>query len=226
MTAKIFKTDLEIQQDIERELAWDTRVAPTEIGIQVMHGLVTLTGTVDTWVKVKASQDAAHRVIGVLDVANELTVRHGPPSERTDTEIAAAVREALESQVATSQQNIKTTVAHGMVTLEGTVSAGDQRELAERAVEVLGGITRVVNKIVVDPIDPLNVDAARAAVEKALERHAAREAARIELRATDATVHVTGLVRTQQEKEAVLGAVRGTRGVRAVADDLVVQPYV
>lgn len=226
MTAKTFKTDLEIQQDIERELAWDTRVAPTEVGIQVMHGLVTLTGTVDSWVKVKASQDAAHRVIGVLDVANELTVKHGPPTARTDTEIAANVRAALEAQVAASQQNITTTVAHGTVTLEGTVPDGGQREDAERAVEGLGGITRIVNKIVVDPLDPLDVDAARAAVEKALERHAAREAARIELRATEATVHVTGLVRTQQEKAAVLGAVRGTRGVREVADDLVVQPYI
>lgn len=37
---------------------------------------------------------------------------------------------------------------------------------------------------------------------------------------------MTGRVRTQQEKAASLGAVRGTRGVREVADDLVVQPYI
>lgn len=225
MSAKTMKTDLEIQQDIERELSWDTRVGPTEIGIQVMHGLVTLTGTVDTWVKVRAAQEAAHRVRGVLDVANELSVKLGPPAARTDTEIAAAVRAALEADVTVPDGDIHTTVAHGTVTLEGTVCYWSQRADAERAVDRLPGIRRVVNKIGVNPTDQLDVDIAREAVEKALERHAAREAGRIDLRATDATVRVTGIVRTQQEKEAVLGAVRGTRGVREVADNLVVQPY-
>ena len=40
------KIDSDIQQDVARELAWDTRLSPTEIGIQVKDGIVTLTGAV------------------------------------------------------------------------------------------------------------------------------------------------------------------------------------
>ena len=46
-----------------------------------------------------AAQDAAHRVAGVLDVANDLEVRWPGAFARTDTDIAHAVRHALEWDV-------------------------------------------------------------------------------------------------------------------------------
>ena len=90
------KTDSEIQQDVARELSWDTRVSPTEVGVQVSKGVVTLSGTVDSWAKVRAAEKAAHRVVGVLDVANDLSVKLPGTASKTDTEIAQAVRHALE----------------------------------------------------------------------------------------------------------------------------------
>lgn len=41
----------------------------------------------------------------------------------------------------------------------------------------------------------------------------------------DGVVEVTGVVHTWREKEAVLGAARGTSGVRNVTDRLSVRPY-
>ena len=38
------KPDADILHDVARELSWDTRVSPTEIGIQVNHGVVTFHG--------------------------------------------------------------------------------------------------------------------------------------------------------------------------------------
>jgi osmotically-inducible protein OsmY len=225
MNQPAMKTDADILHDVARELAWDTRVSPTEIGLQVKNAVVTLTGTVDTWAKYRAAEEAAHRVKGVLDVANDLTVKLPGSGQRTDTEIAQAVRRALEGDVTVPDQQIQSTVSHGSVTLEGTVSFWTERADAERAVERLAGVKRVLNHIQVKPTEKVNVDEARRAVEKALERHAEREAARIDLRVTDDTVSVTGVVHTWQEKEAVLGAVRGTRGVREVADHLRVRPH-
>ena len=45
MPATAIKTDQEIQQDVFRELRWDSRVEQTEIGVEVDNGTVTLTGT-------------------------------------------------------------------------------------------------------------------------------------------------------------------------------------
>lgn len=219
------KTDSDIQHDVTRELSWDTRVSPTEVGVQVSRGVVTLSGTVDSWAKVRAAEKAAHRVVGVLDVANDLSVKLPGTASKTDTEIAQAVRHALEWDALVPESELKTTVSHGTVTLEGKVAYWTQRLDAERAIERLAGVKCVINRIEVKPREHVNVDEARKAVEKALERHAEREAERIDLRATDGEVNVSGIVHTWQEKEAVLGAVRGTRGVRSVADHLRIQPH-
>ena len=74
MAYAIKKTDSEIQQGVLRELKWDTRVEETEVGVGVNRGVVTLTGTVSSWAKKMAAQEAAHRVAGVLDVANDIQV--------------------------------------------------------------------------------------------------------------------------------------------------------
>jgi len=218
------KIDPDIQQDVLRELAWDTRVSPREVGVLVKNGVVTLVGTVDSWAKAHASEEAAHRVSGVHDVANDLVVTVPDDARRTDTDIAIAVRRALEWDVRVPEAQITSTVSHGAVTLEGAVPLWSQRADAEAAVAHLMGVRRVLNHIVVEPGESLDLEKVRTAVETALERHADREAGRVELRAHDGAVDVLGVVETTLEKKAVLGAVRGTRGVRRVDDHLQVQP--
>ena len=91
----IKKTDTQIHHDVLEELKWDSRVDETEVGVQVAGGVVTLTGTVTSWAKRVAAQEAARRVIGVLDVANDTKVKVPGGLTRSDTEIAQAVRQAL-----------------------------------------------------------------------------------------------------------------------------------
>ena len=43
----------------------------SEIGVEVFEGVVTLTGNVNSYAKKRAAQKAAHRIDGVLDVAND-----------------------------------------------------------------------------------------------------------------------------------------------------------
>jgi osmotically-inducible protein OsmY len=145
------KTDAEIQQDVLRELKWDTRVAETEIGVEVDSGVVTLTGTVGHWAKRFTAAEAAHRVHGVLDVANDITVRLAGTPGRTDTEIARAVRQALEWDVFVPDTRIQSTVSDGAVTLRGDVDNWSQWQDAERAVRNLSGVRVVTNLIEVKP---------------------------------------------------------------------------
>jgi hypothetical protein len=63
------KSDGESQHDVLRELAWDPRVEQAGIVVEVRHSVVTLTGTVSSWGKRVAAEEAAYRVVGVLDVA-------------------------------------------------------------------------------------------------------------------------------------------------------------
>ena len=218
------KTDSQIQLDVLRELKWDSRVDETEIGVTADDGVVTLRGTVSSYAKRIAAQEAAHRVTGVLDVANDIEVKLPDSSERTDTEIAQAVRRAIEWDVWIPEDRIQSTVANGWVTLEGFVSLLRERNDAERAVRQLAGVRGVTNKIVVNPpkVEP---DDLRLVIEDALERRAEREAERINVAVSDGTVILTGRVRTWEEKRAVMGAVGHARGVRSVTDHLVINPY-
>jgi osmotically-inducible protein OsmY len=218
---RIKKTDEDIKQDLAREFAWDTRVSPKEIGVQVKNGVVTLAGTVDSWAKVRAAAEAAHRVLGVLDVANDLVVSPPGGAHRSDADIAQAVRHALEWDVTVPDRQIHSTVTGGIVTLEGIVASWSQRADAERAVERLTGVKRVANAIKIEPEVRASLTEVRTAVEKALERHARREASRIDLAIQGAgTIDAVGAVHSLREKQAVLGAIRGTRGVREVSDHL------
>jgi osmotically-inducible protein OsmY len=141
------KSDAQIQQEVLRELQRDPWVEETEVGVQVANGVVTLTGTVTSGAKRVAAQEAAHRVAGVLDVANDLEVKRAGLLVRTDTEIAQAVRRALERDVSVPDQRIRSTVTDGWVTLEGTVDFGHEREDAERAVRNLASVRGVTNRI-------------------------------------------------------------------------------
>jgi osmotically-inducible protein OsmY len=215
-TAK--KTDSELQQAVLNELRGDTRVRETEVGVEVRDGVVTLVGPVDSWAKRMAAAEAAHRVRGVLDVANELQVRLPGSGVRTDTDIAHAVRTALIWDVFVPDEEIHSTVSEGVVTLKGTVDFFSQKEDAERAIRNLRGVTMVLNWIEIRA--PAAASNVRKAIQEALERHAVREANHIQVSVDDGKVTLQGPIDSWAEHNAVLGAVRATRGVRMVEDKL------
>jgi osmotically-inducible protein OsmY len=213
------KTDFQIHHDVLEELKWDSRVDETEVGVQVASGVVTLTGTVTSWAKRVAAQEAAHRVIGVLDVANDLKVKVAGGLTRTDTDIAQAVRRALEWDVFVPEARITSTVTDGWVTLDGAVDTWSQRNDAERAVRNLTGVKLVLNKITVKATKPVPGDV-RKAIEQALDRRAEREARRIRVDVKDGTVTLTGTVDSWAERKSVVAAARFTPGVQVVEDRL------
>jgi osmotically-inducible protein OsmY len=219
MTQGMKKTDTQIHHDVLAELKWDSRVDETEVGVELDGGVVTLTGTVTSWAKRLAAQEAARRVMGVLDVANDIKVKVPGGLARTDTEIAQAVRRALEWDVFVPAETITSTVTDGWVTLDGLVERWSQRADAERAVRNLTGVQGVVNKITIKPAKPVTDDV-RKAIEQVLERRAEREARRIKVDVRGDTVTLTGAVHSWAERKSVLAAARFTPGVRAVEDHL------
>lgn len=223
MALGIKKKDTQIHHDVLEELKWDSRVDETEVGVEVDNEVVTLTGTVTSWAKRLAAQEAARRVIGVLDVANDIKVKVPGGLVRTDTEIAQAVRRALEWDVFVPEQKITSMVSDGWVSLEGTVELWSQRDDAERAVRNLMGVRGVLNKITVTSAKPVTTDVRRA-IEQALERRAEREAKRIRVDVRDGTVTLTGSVHSWAERKSVVAAARFTPGVRDVKDHLVTAP--
>jgi osmotically-inducible protein OsmY len=225
MARAIAKSDKEIHQDILRELKWDTRVEETDVGVEVDNGIVTLTGAVSSYAKRVAAKEAAHRVAGVLDVANNVEVRIPGSGRRSDTELAHSVRQVLQWHAHIPHEQIETTVSDGWVTLDGAVDYWSQREEAERAIMRLLGVHGVVNKITVKT-PRVDAERIRETIEEALERRAEREARDIHIEVDDeGVVSLLGHVRSWREKRAVAGAAAHAPGVRSIQDHLRIEPY-
>ncbi len=223
MLTETIKTDAQIKSDVIAELQWEPRVDETQIGVHVHGGVVTLTGSLKTYAEKLAAQQAAHRVLGVHDVANEIDVRTHGAWKRSDPTIAAAVRSALEWDALVPDQCIHSTVSDGWVTLLGTVERWSQREDAARAVHNLTGVRGVTNNITISGVHPVPSRIQRD-IEDALVRQAEREAERIAIDVNDGVVSISGKVRTWAEKRAVCGVAGCAPGVRAVEDHVVVDP--
>ncbi|HLW46554.1 MAG TPA: BON domain-containing protein [bacterium] len=224
MAQKVLKRDIEIQKDVLEEIRWDGRVLATDVGVEVNKGVVTLTGAVDSYAKKAAAQEAAHKVQGVLDVANDIQIHIPSAAARTDTEIAQAIRQALEWNVFVPQERIQSTVANGYVTLSGAVEMWAQRDEAYRAVAKLAGVKSVFNNITVTPPERIAPEKIREAIENALARRAEREARGIIVAVHDGEATVSGKVHSWAERQAVVDSASHARGVRAVKDLLVVAP--
>jgi len=220
----LIKRDTEVQKQVMQELTWDTRVEPAYVGVEVHDGIVTLNGMVASYAEKLAAQEAAHRVSGVLDVANDILVEVPGSHVRTDADVAEAVRHALTWSVVVPSDLIRSTVSNGSVTLEGHVFTWQQRLDAESTVRYLTGVRGVINKIVVRSSDA-EARTVRLAIETALERRAEREASRIQVDVEDGTVTVTGWVRTWLEKQSIIGAAGHAPGITNVIDHLQVDPY-
>jgi len=218
------KSDGEIKNQVLRELKWDSRIAWSKIGVEVKQGVVTLSGIVSSYAQKLAAQDAAHRISGVLDVANDVEVKPEGLFVRTDADIALAVRHVLLWDALVPDERIKSTVSDGWVTLEGDVDFWHQRQDAEQTVLRLEGVIGVTNQIKVAPrtVDPMEL---REEIECALEQRADREAERLRIEVHDGAVDLFGRVHSWQEKRAVIGSISHAPGVTAIRDHLRIDPY-
>jgi len=219
-----YKSDEEIRKDALFQLDWDSRLRLSDIGVTVKKGVVTLTGTVDNYAKKLAAQRAAHSVHGVIDVANDIEVKVTGSLRRTDSEIARAIRLALEWDVLVPSYKIHSTVTNGWVTIEGEVEYYSERADAERAVAHLPSVRGVTNKIEVcaPTVEPERV---KSLIEDVLERRADREANRIRVSVDEGDVTLTGAVKSWDEKKAIIGAVGHAPGVKMIHDHLFIDPY-
>ncbi len=209
------KTDNQLKEDIETELRWDPKVNAAQIGVSVDNGAVTLLGAVNTYAQKWAAEEATKRVFGVRAVAQDLSVKVGPDHDRTDSDIAAAVQNALKWDVYTPN-TVTAKVENCKVTLEGQVQWKFERDAAEGAVRNLTGITSVHNAITLKP--RVSASEVKEKIESALRRQASRDTNAIHIDTVGSKVTLTGHASSWQAIEDAANAAWAVPGVTEVFD--------
>ncbi|WP_111707675.1 BON domain-containing protein [Lutibacter citreus] len=212
------RSDVSIKKDVLDELEWQPNIDETQIGVVVKDGVVTLSGTVDSYVKKREAENAAKSVVGVKAVAEDIVVKYSSSTQKTDSEIAAAAVNALKWNISVPENDIKVKVEDGWIFLSGKVMWDFEKNAATKAVENLPSVKFVVNNITLK--NTINVNDIKDKIKKAFERSADIDAKNIEVKADAHNVKLTGKVHSLKEKEDARKTALYAPGVWTVDNEL------
>jgi osmotically-inducible protein OsmY len=137
-------SDWALQRAVENALAQDFRVQPNEITVNVVNGLVSVSGWVDSLAaKMAVTQDISN-VIGVSGVNNELEIY---PVHASDAEIQYRIQEAFYYDPLLAGAQISASVTDGRAVLTGIAYHQYQIREAVKLAASVGGVREVINKV-------------------------------------------------------------------------------
>ena len=216
------RTNADLQKDVQDAIKWEPLLNAAEIGVTVKDGVVTLTGTVDSYSKKSEAEDAAKNVSGVKAVVEKIEVKFtGSWARKDDNEIATEVVNALKWNWQVPSDKITVKVENGWVTLAGELPWNYQKDAAKDAVRNLMGVTGVANNITIKSDVQDRIE--RRDIESGLRRNWSIDDKDISVRALDHKVTLTGAVDSWYQKEEAGRIAWNAPGVWTVDNELVVE---
>ncbi len=213
------KTDSKIQSDVMQELKWDPSLTHEHIGVSVQDGIVTLSGTIPSYIEKSAAERAAQRVAGVKAVVEKIEVKLPGVYVRDDQEIAKTIVNQFKWNVQVPEEQIKASVENGWVELMGEVEWDYQRTAAESCARGLTGVQGVINSITIKS-KKIQPEVVKQKIEEALKREAEREARRISVEVRGSKVILSGQVHSFTEMNDAKWAAWSAPGVTSIENNL------
>ncbi|HET6630494.1 MAG TPA: BON domain-containing protein [Woeseiaceae bacterium] len=224
------RSDTQIERDVATALALDPATEYWEINALVSDGFVTLQGAVESLAEKSLATRVAKSVRGVRGVENEIMI--DLPLDRSDEQVAHDVTELLRWNTTVDAETIEIEVDDAIVTLSGHVDSVYEKRQAGRLAEVTG-----VREVDLSDLDVRwtgddgdaglanrTAEEVQQAVRMALSLDPRIEAFKPDIEVDEGVATLTGTVDNLEAKHVAGDAARDTLGVKAVRNQLTVEP--
>lgn len=191
-----------------------------EIGVAVQDGVVTLSGTVDSYFKKNEAELITKNVVGVKAVAEDIKVSYDNSFTKTDTEIAHEILNSWKWNWEIPHDKITVKVEDGWVRLDGQVQWNTQKEAAQKAITNLIGVKGIANFVTIQSESQDTVE--KSEVTSAIERSASLHAHAIKVEVLRDRVKLSGIVHSLYQKEEAARLAWNAPGVCSVDNELAV----
>jgi osmotically-inducible protein OsmY len=214
------KTNRELQADVLEAIRWEPLLKQTKIAVEANEGIITLSGTVVSYIKKSQAENAAKKIIGVKAVVEKIAVKFNTDDEKDDSEIAIAVLNALKSNRKIPSDKIQVEVEDGHVTLDGTLEWNYQKEAAQKSTSIIEGIKVLTNNIKIRTDNPDDIE--KLEIEQAIARNWAMNGQDVQVYVSANEVTLNGIVHSFYQKEEAERMAWNAPGVWAVNNELVI----
>lgn len=215
------KTNEELQKDVQDAIKWEPLLHAAKIGVIAIDGVITLTGTVDSYAKKLEAEDATKNVAGVRAVVEKIEVKYDIIRGNIDNEIAKDILYALTLNKDIPEDKIIIKVEDGWVTLEGELPRNYQREAVKKTIHTIFGINAVTNNISIRSETEDSIE--KRDIELALRRNWSIEDRLIQVDVTGNTVTLKGIIQSLYQKTEAGRIAWNAPGVWAVRNELVIE---
>lgn len=225
-----FRSDIDIENAVRRRILNSSVIKSQWIVVTCKDGVVTLSGSVDSYSEEQQAKLLASEIGGVKEVKNNITTKW--EAVRSDEEIKGDAVAALSRDVYLTGLPIEVRVAGGIVTLSGEVGNAYEKDRAEDDVRWISNVIDVKNNLTVEWYDE-EVDGVRKERKfpseeelKKVVREALNQDSRLAAYDIDVVVqygHVTldGSVYTHYEKRIAEEDAKNVVGVGWITNNLI-----
>ena len=91
------KNNAELRKDVQNAIRWESVMHTAEIGVTAKDGVITLSGTVDSFSKKLNAENATRGVNGVKAVTEDIRINYDQSFNKNDSKLAQDILNAWKS---------------------------------------------------------------------------------------------------------------------------------
>jgi osmotically-inducible protein OsmY len=138
-----------LEHHVKQLILANEDLSSLEIAVSADDGVVTLSGSVQSFRRKLAAQEIVESDAKVARVINNLTVE--PAQDSTDTMIALAVNQKFDTAADIEGESISVDAKTGTITLTGYVSTDLEKLRVADMAAAVDSVSRVTNLLIVNP---------------------------------------------------------------------------